>query len=113
MCSLSLYRCVKGEGEIEKLQTKVVELRRKLDDTTAAMQELGRENQSLQVGWEAPSEQNPNRFESILIDALFYPQIKQSQSLTRKWAEDHEVQNCMACGKVFSVTLRKVRVGAH
>ena len=43
------FRCVKGEGEIEKLQTKVVELRRKLDDTTAAMQELGRENQSLQV----------------------------------------------------------------
>lgn len=42
-------RCVKGEGEIEKLQAKVVELRRKLDDTTAAMQELGRENQSLQV----------------------------------------------------------------
>lgn len=40
---------MKGEGEIEKLQAKVVELRRKLDDTTAAMQELGRENQSLQV----------------------------------------------------------------
>uniref|UniRef100_A0A8C4IAV1 Early endosome antigen 1 n=1 Tax=Dicentrarchus labrax TaxID=13489 RepID=A0A8C4IAV1_DICLA len=76
-----LERCVKGEGEIEKLQAKVVELRRKVDDTTAAMQELGRENQSLQ--------------------------IKQSQSLTRKWAEDHEVQNCMACGKGFSVTIRK------
>uniref|UniRef100_A0A8D0AUE4 Early endosome antigen 1 n=1 Tax=Sander lucioperca TaxID=283035 RepID=A0A8D0AUE4_SANLU len=76
-----LERCVKGEGEIEKLQAKVVELRRKLDDTTAAMQELGRENQSLQ--------------------------IKQCQSLTRKWAEDHEVQNCMACGKGFSVTVRK------
>uniref|UniRef100_A0A668A219 Early endosome antigen 1 n=1 Tax=Myripristis murdjan TaxID=586833 RepID=A0A668A219_9TELE len=76
-----LERCVKGEGEIEKLQGKVVEMRRKLDDTTAAMQELGRENQSLQ--------------------------IKQSQSLTRKWAEDHEVQNCMACGKGFSVTVRK------
>jgi len=43
------FRCVKGEGEMEKLQAKVVELRRKLDDTTAAMQELGRENQSLQV----------------------------------------------------------------
>lgn len=112
MLPLSLYRCVKGEGEIEKLQTKVVELRRKLDDTTAAMQELGRENQSLQVSWET-SEQNQNRFESILIDGLFYLQIKQSQSLTRKWAEDHEVQNCMACGKVFSVTLRKVRVDAH
>uniref|UniRef100_A0A672JD84 Early endosome antigen 1 n=1 Tax=Salarias fasciatus TaxID=181472 RepID=A0A672JD84_SALFA len=76
-----LERCVKGEGEMEKLQAKVVELRRKLDDTTAAMQELGRENQSLQ--------------------------IKQSQSLTRKWAEDHEVQNCMACGKGFTVTVRK------
>lgn len=76
-----LERCVKGEGEIEKLQSKVVELRRKVDDTTAAMQELGRENQSLQ--------------------------IKQSQSLTRKWADDSEVQNCMACGKVFSVTIRK------
>lgn len=46
------FRCVKGEGEIEKLQAKVVELRRKLDDTTAAMQELGRENQSLQVSHE-------------------------------------------------------------
>lgn len=76
-----LERCVQGEGEIEKLQAKLVEMRRKLDDTTAAMQELGRENQSLQ--------------------------IKQSQSLTRKWAEDHEVQNCMACGKGFSVTVRK------
>uniref|UniRef100_A0A8B9JW77 Early endosome antigen 1 n=1 Tax=Astyanax mexicanus TaxID=7994 RepID=A0A8B9JW77_ASTMX len=76
-----LERCVKGEGEIEKLQGKVVEMRRKLDDTTAAMQELGRENQSLQ--------------------------IKQSQSLTRKWAEDNEVQNCMSCGKGFSVTIRK------
>lgn len=37
---------------MEKLQAKMVELRRKLDDTTAAMQELGRENQSLQVGRE-------------------------------------------------------------
>lgn len=76
-----LERCVQGEGEMEKLQAKMLEMRRKLDDTTAAMQELGRENQSLQ--------------------------IKQSQSLTRKWTEDHEVQNCMACGKGFSVTVRK------
>lgn len=34
---------------MEKLQAKLLEMRRKLDDTTAAMQELGRENQSLQV----------------------------------------------------------------
>lgn len=44
-----ILRCVKGEGDMEKLQAKVLEMRRKLDDTTAAMQELGRENQSLQV----------------------------------------------------------------
>ena len=49
MLSGCVFRCVKGEGEIEKLQAKVMEIRRKLDDTTAAMQELGRENQSLQV----------------------------------------------------------------
>uniref|UniRef100_A0A8W4FG30 Early endosome antigen 1 n=1 Tax=Sus scrofa TaxID=9823 RepID=A0A8W4FG30_PIG len=74
-------RCLKGEGEIEKLQTKVLELQRKLDNTTAAVQELGRENQSLQ--------------------------IKHTQALNRKWAEDNEVQNCMACGKGFSVTVRR------
>lgn len=42
-------RCIKSEGEIEKLQAKLVEMKKKLDNTTAAMQELGRENQSLQV----------------------------------------------------------------
>nr|XP_021500775.1 early endosome antigen 1-like [Meriones unguiculatus] len=74
-------QCLKGEGEIEKLQTKVLELQRKLDNTTAAVQELGRENQTLQ--------------------------IKHTQALNRKWAEDNEVQNCMACGKCFSVTVRR------
>ncbi|KAG8137962.1 hypothetical protein E2320_003910 [Naja naja] len=76
-----LERCLKSEGEIEKLQSKVMDARRKLDDTTAAMQELGRENQSLQ--------------------------IKHTQALNRKWAEDNEVQNCMACGRSFSVTIRR------
>lgn len=76
-----LERCLKGEGEIEKLQTKALELQRKLDNTTAAVQELGRENQSLQ--------------------------IKHTQALNRKWAEDNEVQNCMSCGKCFSVTVRR------
>ncbi|XP_061139662.1 early endosome antigen 1-like isoform X4 [Syngnathus typhle] len=73
------------QQENEKLQTElqatdeqVATLRRKVDDTTAAMQELGRENQSLR-----------------------------SQSLARKWAEDHEVRNCMTCHKGFSVTVRK------
>lgn len=64
------FRCVKGEGEIEKLQAKVVELRRKLDDTTAAMQELGRENQSLQVSHETLDElrtkiQKRNKYSNV------------------------------------------------
>lgn len=37
-------------------------------------------------------------------------QIKHTQALNRKWAEDNEVQNCMACGKGFSVTVRRVGV---
>jgi hypothetical protein len=49
VCAICSVRCLKGEGEIEKLQTKALELQRKLDNTTAAVQELGRENQSLQV----------------------------------------------------------------
>ena len=38
-----------SEEELEKLREKSTELRRKLDDTQSALQELGRENQSLQV----------------------------------------------------------------
>ncbi|XP_053575206.1 early endosome antigen 1 [Bombina bombina] len=76
-----LERYLKSEGEIEKLQAKMVELRKKLDETSYAMEELGRENQSLQ--------------------------IKHSQALNRKWTEDNEVQNCMECGKGFSVTIRR------
>lgn len=66
-----MFRCVKGEGEIEKLQAKVVELRRKLEDTTAAMQELGRENQSLQVSRAAPA-------------ALANPETPQERSRRRR-----------------------------
>ena len=44
------FRCLKSEGENEKLQAKGLDLKRKLDDTQAALQEIGRENQSLQVG---------------------------------------------------------------
>ena len=44
-----LERCLASEGELEKLREKNNEMRRKLDDTQAALHELGRENQSLQV----------------------------------------------------------------
>ena len=44
-----MERCLASEGELEKLREKNNEMRRKLDDTQAALHELGRENQSLQV----------------------------------------------------------------
>ena len=67
---------------MEKLQGKTTELRKKLEDAQAAMHELGRENQTLQ--------------------------ITQNKTMTRKWASDSEVNNCMGCSKAFSVTVRKV-----
>lgn len=42
-------RCLDFEAEVERLREKANELRRKYDDTQAALHELGRENQSLQV----------------------------------------------------------------
>ena len=44
-----LERCLASEGELEKLRDKTNDMRRKLDDAQAALHELGRENQSLQV----------------------------------------------------------------
>lgn len=76
-----LDRCLKRESECEKLQKSSVDLRRKLDDTTAALQELGRENQTLQ--------------------------IENTKHLARKWTDDNDVSHCTACGKLFTVTVRK------
>ena len=42
-------RCLDSERELERQKGGALELRRKLDDTTAALQELARENQLLQV----------------------------------------------------------------
>jgi hypothetical protein len=44
-----LERCLGAESELERSRSVVVELRRKLDDSQAALHELGRENQSIQV----------------------------------------------------------------
>ena len=45
----ALFRCLESESECEKVREKTKEMRRKLDDTQAALQELGRENQTFQV----------------------------------------------------------------
>lgn len=44
-----LERCLTAESEVERARASVTEFRRKLDDSQAALQELGRENQSIQV----------------------------------------------------------------
>ena len=44
-----LERCVAAETETERTRGVTVELRRKLDDAQAALHELGRENQTIQV----------------------------------------------------------------
>ena len=44
-----MERCVAAEAETERTRNMGVELRRKLDDAHAALHELGRENQSIQV----------------------------------------------------------------
>lgn len=71
-----------NEKDVEKLQAKNAELRRKLDDAQAAMHELGRENQALQ--------------------------ITQTKAMGRKWTDDKEVLDCMSCSKAFSLAVRKV-----
>ena len=45
-----LERCLGAESELERSRSSLIELRRKLDDSQAALHELGRENQSIQVG---------------------------------------------------------------
>ena len=62
-------------------RSTTIELRRKLDDSQAALHELGRENQSIQVEL-----------------------AKQSG---RKWADDSEANNCILCTTQFTITNRK------
>lgn len=76
-----LERLVQAEAETERTRNITVELRRKLDDGQAALHELGRENQSIQVEL-----------------------VKQSG---RKWKDDTEVTTCFSCSNSFSLTNRK------
>lgn len=78
---LLVERCISSEGDCEKLREKVTEHRRKLDDAQSALQELGRENQSLQ--------------------------ITTTKVKTRQWKSDDDVKECETCQKAFSVTIRK------
>lgn len=37
-------------------------------------------------------------------------QVENMKHITRKWADDSEVTHCTACGKLFTVTVRKVSI---
>ncbi|GLH09816.1 Lateral signaling target protein 2 homolog [Gryllus bimaculatus] len=76
-----LERCYASTSEIETLQHTVSELRRKWEESESALQELGRENATLQLD----------------IEKL----------LARKWAEDADVTKCTLCHREFTMLLRK------
>ncbi|KAK8761698.1 hypothetical protein V5799_027037, partial [Amblyomma americanum] len=76
-----LDRCLRSESEAETLRTNAADLRRRLDDSLAALHELGRENQLLQMD--------------------------NAKHHGRKWADDSQVTHCTGCEKLFTVTIRK------
>ena len=58
--------CSQWENEVDRLKFNAAELRRRLEDSQAALHELGRENQSLQV-------RNPFKDERMNLSiVLFY-----------------------------------------
>ena len=73
--------CSQWESEVERLKLNGSELRRRLEDSQAALHELGRENQSLQM--------------------------ENAKLQGRKWADDSEVDDCNSCQKGFNLTVRK------
>lgn len=49
MCHSLLFRCVAGDEALEKQKKENAEMKRKVENSHAAMMELTQENQSLQV----------------------------------------------------------------
>jgi early endosome antigen 1 len=76
-----LERCVNNEDEIQKLRGHVANMKCRLEESHGALQELGRENASLQV--------------------------HQTLKMGRKWADDKVYRNCCGCQAEFTVSVRK------
>ncbi|MFH4974386.1 hypothetical protein AB6A40_001095 [Gnathostoma spinigerum] len=74
-------RCLNSESDLDFERERAAENKRRFDDALSAMHELGRANQSLQIDI--------------------------SKQFSRKWLDDSEAVNCSACGKAFSLTIRK------
>ena len=77
-----LERCINSERLCEQLRLQNTELKRKLEDTQQALQELGMEHQTLQV--------------------------QSYKKANYKWIDDSLVTECNHCKKGFTVTNRKV-----
>ncbi|CAI4231621.1 unnamed protein product [Auanema sp. JU1783] len=76
-----IERCLKTESDLEFERERSIENKRRFDDCLAAMHELGRANQSLQMDI--------------------------SKHTTRKWLDDSAALSCTDCAKQFSLTIRK------
>ena len=73
------------EEEKQSVLERTSDLQRQVKQLQAALQELGREHQTLQV--------------------------MQSRLTQRRWESDREATECIGCKKKFSVSVRKVCVG--
>ncbi|KAJ9597467.1 hypothetical protein L9F63_011688 [Diploptera punctata] len=76
-----LERCFASSAESENQRKNNADLRRKLEESQAALHELGRENQTLQLELE--------------------------KLVGRKWTEDSDAVNCTLCQKEFSIIVRR------
>ncbi|XP_071452013.1 early endosome antigen 1-like [Hetaerina americana] len=76
-----LERYIQSTKDNEHVQSTANDLRRRLEDSQAALHEIGRENQTYQM--------------------------EIAKLSGRKWTEDSDVTNCMRCAKEFSIRVRK------
>ena len=76
-----LSKVVELEEAVEEERDRAENIARRVEDSVGALQELGRENQTLQIGM--------------------------NKHFNRRWAEDKDAVNCTACGREFSITFRK------
>ncbi|VDM55198.1 unnamed protein product [Angiostrongylus costaricensis] len=75
------FRCLNTESDLDFERDRALENKRRFDEALSAMHELGRANQSLQMDI--------------------------SKHTSRSWLDDSAAVNCTACGKLFSLTVRK------
>ena len=77
-----VFRVLQTEEAHKRTKDRLSETNRRLEQSLAALQELGQENQSIQM--------------------------QQNFKLTRQWQDDNLATNCKGCDKMFSLTVRKV-----